>query len=89
MTHHMQALLCIARQPGIRIRDIASELGITERAAHRIVSELVNEGYLTRHKLGARNFYEVHADRPLRRHAEGEAAVGDVLAPLLGRRDPP
>ena len=89
MTRHMQALLCIAREPGVRIRDIASELGITERAAHRIVSELVADGYLTRHKLGARNFYEVHADRPLRRRTEGEAVVGDVLALLLGRADPP
>jgi hypothetical protein len=89
MTHYMQALLCIAREPGIRIRDIASELEITERSAHRIVSELVAEGYLTRHKVGARNFYEVHPGRPLRREAEGEATVGDVLAPLLSRSRSP
>jgi DNA-binding IclR family transcriptional regulator len=84
----MRALLYIAEHPGIRIRDVALHLGLTERAAHRIVGELVTEGYLTRHKLGARNFYEVHPERPLRHSAEGEALVGDVLAPLLHRHAP-
>src|SRR3712207_7554346 len=48
-------------------------LELTERAAHRIVGELVDERYLTRHRLGTRNFYEVHPDRPLRRPAEGRS----------------
>ena len=87
-TPHMRALLYIAEHPGIRIRDVAVHLELTERAAHRIVGELVEERYLTRHKLGARNFYEVHPERPLRHAAEGEATVGDVLGPLLHRQTP-
>ena len=85
LSPHMRALVCIASDPGVRIRDIADYLDITERAAHRIVSDLVEEGYLTRHKLGARNFYEVHPDRPMRHPAETGHAIGDVLAPLLDR----
>ena len=88
LTPHMRALLYIAEESGVRIRDVASHLGLTERATHRIVSELVEAGYLTRHKLGARNFYEVHPDQPLRHPSEGEAAVGDLLAPLLHRDEP-
>jgi MarR family len=85
LTHHAHALLVIARVPGVRIRDIAAKLGVTERAAHRIVGELVEGGYLTRHKLGSRNFYEVHPGRPLRDPVSGRHDVGELLAPLLGR----
>lgn len=84
----MRALLLIARSPGTRIRDVAAQLELTERAAHRIVGELAAAGYVTRHKLGARNFYEVHPDRPLRHRAEGSVTVGAVLAPLLERPEP-
>lgn len=88
LTPHMRALLYIAQDPGVRIRDVADRLELTERAAHRIVDDLVKAGYLTRHKLGARNFYEVHAAQPLRHRSEGGMSVGDVLFPLLrGGRD--
>ena len=89
LTHHTHALVFIARAPGVRIRDVAAALDVTERAAHRIVSELVEAGYLTRHKLGSRNFYEVHPDRPLRDPVEGRHDVGELLAPLLDRPRPP
>ena len=89
LTHHTHALVFIARAPGVRIRDVAVALDVTERAAHRIVTELVEAGYLTRHKLGTRNFYEVHPDRPLRDPVEGRHDVGELLAPLLGRPTPP
>ena len=85
LTPHMRALLFITENPGVRIRDVAAYLDMTERASHRIVGDLVEEGYLTRHKLGARNFYEVHPDQPLRHPSEGETTVGDLLAPLLRR----
>ena len=88
LTPHMRALLYIAEHPGARIRDVADRMELTERAAHRIVSDLVEAGYLTRHKLGARNFYEVHPDCPLRHPSEGDARVGELLAPLMHRRDP-
>jgi predicted ArsR family transcriptional regulator len=83
LTNHAHALLCVAREPGMRLRDIADCVGITERAAHRIVDDLCEEGYLTRHRVGRRNFYEVHPHAPLRHPLERDVEVGDVLAVLL------
>jgi DNA-binding IclR family transcriptional regulator len=88
LTNHAHALICIARDPGVRVRDIAECVGITERAAHRIVCDLVDGGYVEKHRLGARNFYEVHPELPLRRESVADVAVGDVLAPILARRRP-
>lgn len=85
LTNHARVLLCIARDPGTRIRDIAVCAEVTERAAHRLVSDLVREGYVEKHRLGARNFYEVHADRPLRHASEAGVPVGEILAPILRR----
>ncbi len=83
LTNHARVLACVARQPGIRLRDIADCSDITERAAHRIVCELEDDGYLTRHKRGARNLYEVHPDRPMRPPVEG-SPVADLLDLLAG-----
>ncbi len=83
LTNHARVLLCVARDANPRLRDIAECVGITERAAHRIVDELVDAGYLTRHRLGRRNFYEVHPELPLRGALEGDHRVGEVLAVLL------
>ena len=83
LTNHAHALLCVAREPGMRLRDIASCMGVTERAAQRIVAELCDEGYLTRHRVGRRNFYEVHPHVPLRHPLEDGVEVGEVLAVLL------
>ncbi len=82
-------LLYLAREQNFRLRDIAERVGITERAAHRIVSELCEEGYLTRHRLGARNYYEVNAELPLRHPYEDDHTVGELLAPLLRRPSTP
>jgi MarR family protein len=94
ITNHACVLLYIAESPGARLRDIAAHVGLTERATHRIVSELVTDGYLTRHKVGARNFYELHPDQPLRLPAHQTLNIGDLLRLLLGypddgRRMPP
>jgi DNA-binding MarR family transcriptional regulator len=83
LTNHAHALLCVAREPGMRLRDIADCVGITERAAQRIVAELCDEGYLTRHRMGRRNFYEVHPHARLRHRLEDGVEVGDLLAVLL------
>jgi hypothetical protein len=90
LTNHAGVLACIAKEPGIRLRDIATRVDITERAAHNIVSELEDEGYLTRHKVGTRNLYELHPNRPLRPPAESGLSIGDLLRVLLDRgpRDP-
>ena len=63
LTNHAHVLLCIAHDPASRLRDIADAVGITERAAHRIVAELVDEGYVSRERRGRRNFYEVHPEQ--------------------------
>ncbi|WP_137123396.1 helix-turn-helix transcriptional regulator [Segeticoccus rhizosphaerae] len=83
MTNHLHALYCVARHPGIRIVEIAESVGVRERAAHRLVSDLVEGGYLTRRRVGSRNFYELHPTLPLRREGLDEVAVGEILEVLL------
>lgn len=88
LTNHAEALLCVARTPGTRIKDIAECIGVTERAAHRIVCELETDGYLTRHRVGRRNFYEVHPDLPVGHTADSGVTVSSLLKALLpSRRD--
>jgi DNA-binding MarR family transcriptional regulator len=84
LTNHAHVLTCVAADPGIRLRDIASRVGITERAAHRIVSELVEEGYVLREREGRRNRYQVVPELPLRHPLVEERAVGDLLRVLVG-----
>jgi hypothetical protein len=77
----------LAREPGTRRRDVARQTGLTERAVTMIVGDLCEAGYLTRHRLRARNFYEVHPELPLRGvDAEGEAPQVGTLLALLGER---
>lgn len=82
LTNHAHVLVCVARDPGARLREIAAAIGITERAAHRIVSELVDEGYLVRERRGRRNHYQVKAKRPLRHPLAEERDVGELLSLL-------
>jgi DNA-binding MarR family transcriptional regulator len=84
LTNHAHVLMCVAHDPGIRLRDIAAAVGITERAAHRILSELVDEGYVLRERQGRRNRYEVVAELPLRHPLVQEREVGDLLEVLIG-----
>jgi hypothetical protein len=86
LTRHAQVLLCIADDPGIRVRDIGERLGITERAAHRIVSELVGDGYLARERRGRRNPYTIRPQLPLPDPVVRDQKVGDLLGVLTGRR---
>jgi predicted transcriptional regulator len=80
--------MVLARDPDLRLRDIATTLDITERAAQRIVTELVDEGYLSRKRVGRRNTYKVHRKKPMRVPQARETEVGEVLAVLLGNQDP-
>jgi DNA-binding Lrp family transcriptional regulator len=66
------------------MRDIADQVGITERTAHRIVNELVAAGYLSKHRVGRCNSYQVHPEVPLRHPLERDHAVGELLELLLG-----
>jgi DNA-binding MarR family transcriptional regulator len=84
VTNHAHVLTCVAHDAGIRLRDIAAAVGITERAAHRILSELVEEGYVLREREGRRNRYQVVAHLPLRHPLVQEREVGDLLKVLIG-----
>ena len=77
-------LLCIAHDPGMRLRDIAARLGITERSAYGIITELA-QGYVVKQKDGRRNRYRIQTHLPLPEPTSRERTVGDILA-LLGRR---
>ncbi|MEW6470849.1 MAG: winged helix-turn-helix domain-containing protein [Actinomycetota bacterium] len=87
LTNHAHVLVCIAEEPDIRGRDIASRVGITERAAQAIVADLVNEGYVTRTREGRRNHYAVNPDAPLRHPLEHDHSIGELLV-TLGRLQP-
>ncbi len=78
-TNHAHVLLCIARDPGVRLRDVADAVGITERAAQRIVADLEEAGYLARQREGRRNRYEIESDLPLRHPLERDHAIGEIL----------
>ena len=82
LTNHAHVLLAIAAEPEIRIRDIAAEVGITERAAHRIVADLEDAGYLTVTKVGRRNEYVVKRELPMRHPAERHHRIGELLKVL-------
>lgn len=94
LTNHAHVLLVLTSSPGMRLRDVADAVGITERAAQRIVAELEAAGYLTRIRVGRRNEYRVHPDLPLRHPLEAAHPVRrllEVLAPVspFGARDEP
>ena len=82
LTNHAQVLVSIARDPGIRLRDIGERVGITERAAHRIVADLLAAGYITRIRTGRRNRYTIDTERPLPDPLARDQNVGDLLAAL-------
>jgi hypothetical protein len=86
LTNHARVLLCLAHDPGARLRDIAASLGITERSAHGIVADLTAAGYVLKHKDGRRNSYQIQAHLPLPEPASKEPAIGEVLALLIGNR---
>jgi DNA-binding MarR family transcriptional regulator len=88
LTNHAHVLTCVAHDPGIRLRDIAAAVGITERAAHRILSELVEEGYVLREREGRRNRYQVVPELPLRHPLVQGREVGELLKVLLGSARP-
>jgi DNA-binding MarR family transcriptional regulator len=79
LSNHTQVLLCIQRDPEARFRDIAQMVGITERAAQRIVADLIESGYVESERVGRRNHYRVNADIAMRHPAQEGHDVGEVL----------
>ncbi|MDJ0335029.1 winged helix-turn-helix domain-containing protein [Salinibacterium sp. G-O1] len=82
LTNHAHVLLCVSKDPGMRLRDIAEAVGITERAAQRIIAELVADGYLTRERDGRRNRYQLYPELPLRHPLEHNHQIGELLMTL-------
>jgi predicted transcriptional regulator len=85
LTNHARVLLCIAEDPGLRLREIGERVGVTERAAHRIVGELEAAGYISRTRTGRRNHYSINRDQPLGDKLFRDQRVGALLAILSGR----
>ena len=87
LSNHTQVLLCIQRDPDVRYRDIAQKVGITERAAQRIVADLVESGYVESERVGRRNHYRVNADIAMRHPAQEGHDVGELLRLLTVEPD--
>lgn len=84
LTNHARVLICIARDPTRRIRDIAHEIDITERAAQLIIADLEEARYLTRTRVGRRNTYSINPQRPFRHPAEGDHTVHELITVFVG-----
>ena len=87
LTNHARVLLCIAHDPGVRLRDIAARTGVTERTAFGIVTDLTEAGYVVKHKDGRRNRYQIQAHLPLPETDSRERTIGEILALLAGADD--
>lgn len=84
LTNHARVLLCIADDPGVRLRDIAARVGITERTAYGIVTDLTEAGYVVKERDGRRNRYQIQQHLPLPETGSRERTIGEVLALLAG-----
>lgn len=80
LTNHAHVLMCVSENPNALLRDVANQVGITERAAQRIVSELEEAGYLERAREGRRNSYRLNTAMPLRHPLDTDFRVGELLA---------
>lgn len=87
LTNHGHVLLCLAQASGLRLRDVAEQVGVTERAVQRIVADLEDGGYLRRRRSGRQNVYEIDAAQPLRHPVEANHSVGELIA--LSEADAP
>lgn len=86
LTNHAHVLLCLSRDPEIRLRDLADLVGITERATHRIVVDLEAAGYISRARTGRRNHYAVHEHQALRHPVERHRTAASLIALLRPER---
>jgi DNA-binding MarR family transcriptional regulator len=86
LSNHTQVLLCLSSDPNARFRDIAESVGITERAAQRIVADLIETGYVERERVGRRNRYRIRTDTAMRHPAQHGHEIGELLG-LLELKD--
>ena len=87
LTSQARVLLCIAHDPGVRLRDIAARTGLTKHTAYGIVTDLTGAGYVVKHKDGRRNRYQMQARLPLPGTGSRERTIGEILALLAGADD--
>jgi DNA-binding transcriptional ArsR family regulator len=87
LTNHARVLLCIADDPGARLRDLAAKVDVTERRAHAIVTDLVDAGYVVKDRDGRRNRYRIQEDVPLRDPLSAQRTIGEVLDLLVGTNE--
>ena len=83
LSNHAHVLICLAKDPSVRIRELAEQIGITERAVTNLISDLEAEGLIKRHKEGRRNTYELKLDTPLRHPVEQHRRVGELVRLIL------
>jgi len=88
VTNHTQVLLCISRDPDVRLRDVAEMVGITERAVQRIVADLVDAGFLQRQRVGRRSRYVINRDIEMRHPAQAGHDIGELLSLLALESSP-
>ena len=86
LSNHGNVVVYIDEHPTARLREIADAVGITERATHKLVSELVEEGYITRKRVGRRNEYKVNCDQNLRHPSLSRYTLGELLAGMTRPR---
>ena len=85
-SHYAHVLVCLAKDPSARLRDVAEQVGITERATQRIVGHLEDAGVLTKERHGRRNRYKIDLEQPLRHPLEAHRTIGDMLQMVLDRK---
>lgn len=88
LTNHGHVLLCLAQSPELRLRDVAEQVGVTERAVQRIVADLEEGGYLTRRRLGRQNAYAINSEGPMRHPMEAHATVHALIDMVAVRAAP-
>jgi len=82
LTNHSHVLVLLARNPSLVLREVAQQVGITERAVQRIIADLETGGFVEREKIGRQNHYQIRANQPLRHSIESHRTIGDLLALL-------
>ena len=87
LTNHAHVLLIIAQTPDVRMREIATTIGLTERAVQRIIDELTTSGCIVVTKSGRRNRYQISLDHPLHHPVEHSRNLGDLVRFLLPKLD--
>nr|CAA9349195.1 MAG: hypothetical protein AVDCRST_MAG46-2473 [uncultured Nocardioidaceae bacterium] len=88
LSNYGHVLVCLARDPDVRMRDVSVAVGITERAVQQIVSELVAQGYVEKEKVGRRNRYRVVRSAHFRHHLESAVSLGSFVDLVAGARGP-